>query len=616
MIITKKTVQLTAALVGLALGGLSARAALSYWDVNGANAGAGTPGPLAGTWGIDPFWNASADGTGSTGPWTDGDTPVFSAGTDAVGEFTVVLGFYPTVAEMIFEEGQVTVGWTESAVITLTNAGGPISVASNAAPRMASVLGGNVGLTKMGSGTLYFVNTVAHTYTSDGGATTNTVITEGALSVGDGGATGGTLQDDATRGHHIINHGTLIFDRAGTITSFSGIISGSGDLVLKSGPTGLGCSLKLASLYTNTYTGDTLVIAGRLQAGGASGRCIPTGPGKGNVYLGTNGVLDVQGNDLQVNGLSGYGVVTNSFGYNGPADPGTDVPARTNILRVGDNDQSSTFSGVIRTGNNTRSNHVVLHKIGTGTLTLTRPSNYYAAPTVIHAGTLLANNTANSATGNSEVIAKPGATFGGSGGVNGRVTIEADATLSPGASIGTLTINNSLVLAGNVFIEVNKALVHSNDVTVVSDTITNAGTGTVTVTNLNPGLPFAPGDTFQIFNQPVTNGETLTIVSDGAVMWTNLLAVNGSIAVLPLGGDPSPAPATNLSIVALSPGTFILGGAGAANTAYDVYASTNVALPMSNWWLLGSTNSDAGGLIQFLDPLATNDQRFYRFSQP
>jgi hypothetical protein len=28
------------------------------------------------------------------------------------------------------------------------------------------------------------------------------------------------------------------------------------------------------------------------------------------------------------------------------------------------------------------------------------------------------------------------------------------------------------------------------------------------------------------------------------------------------------------------------------------------------------TNSDAGGLIQFVDPAATNAQRFYRFGQP
>ncbi|MCX8091129.1 MAG: hypothetical protein N3I86_09405 [Verrucomicrobiae bacterium] len=41
-----------------------------------------------------------------------------------------------------------------------------------------------------------------------------------------------------------------------------------------------------------------------------------------------------------------------------------------------------------------------------------------------------------------------------------------------------------------------------------------------------------------------------------------------------------------------------------------------MSLPMSAWWLIGVTNSDAGGLIQFVDVGATNPQRFYRFGQP
>jgi hypothetical protein len=83
-----------------------------------------------------------------------------------------------------------------------------------------------------------------------------------------------------------------------------------------------------------------------------------------------------------------------------------------------------------------------------------------------------------------------------------------------------------------------------------------------------------------------------------------------------LAVTPPAAPATNLTISVTGPSSRALGGQGAANSAYYLYASTNVALPMSNWWLLGVTNSDAGGLIQFVDPAATNAQRFYRFGQP
>jgi hypothetical protein len=117
-----------------------------------------------------------------------------------------------------------------------------------------------------------------------------------------------------------------------------------------------------------------------------------------------------------------------------------------------------------------------------------------------------------------------------------------------------------------------------------------------------------------LFNgKPVLNGQALTVVSSGGEVWTNKLAVDGSIAVITAGAPK--VPATNLTIVAVGPTSFNLGGAGAANSAYNVYASTNVTTPMTNWWLIGTTNSDAGGVIQFLDPQATNGQRFYRFGQ-
>jgi len=75
-------------------------------------------------------------------------------------------------------------------------------------------------------------------------------------------------------------------------------------------------------------------------------------------------------------------------------------------------------------------------------------------------------------------------------------------------------------------------------------------------------------------------------------------------------------PATNLIIRAVSPTSFSLGGQGGASSAYSVYASTNVTLPMTSWWKIGTTNSNVSGAIQFFDPQATNAQRFYRFGQP
>ena len=75
--------------------------------------------------------------------------------------------------------------------------------------------------------------------------------------------------------------------------------------------------------------------------------------------------------------------------------------------------------------------------------------------------------------------------------------------------------------------------------------LTNAGTGTLTVHNLGAAA-LVPGDRFQIFNRPVPNGGALRVIPSGTEVWTNNLALDGSIAVLtstnvPVSGDPTTA---------------------------------------------------------------------------
>lgn len=251
-----------------------------------------------------------------------------------------------------------------------------------------------------------------------------------------------------------------------------------------------------------------------------------------------------------------------------------------------------------------------LTKVGANTLILTG-ANSYTGNTVVDAGALLVNSPGSLAAA-SAVTVNSGATLGGDGTIGGSVTLNAGATLSPGASVGTLSIGGDLILAGDVSVEINKSLSPTSDKVNVTGAITHTGGGTLTVTNLGPALQ--AGDSFQIFNKPVANGDSI-VIAGGEVSWTNKLAVDGSIAVLS-AGVPPPVPATNLTIRAVGAGSFALGGLGAPNSAYYVYASTNITLPMSNWWLIGVTNSDPGGLIQFVDTAATNAQRFYRFGQP
>lgn len=220
-----------------------------------------------------------------------------------------------------------------------------------------------------------------------------------------------------------------------------------------------------------------------------------------------------------------------------------------------------------------------------GTVTL-GGVNTYTGPTTIANGTLtLASGAALSGTTILDVVTNStldvsanspwtlGAnqTLGGAGTVNGSVI--ANGTVAPGDGTGTLTFNDDLTLNGNVFIEVNKSLLQSNDLAVVDGALSNTGTGVLMVTNLGPAL--AVGDAFTVFSQPVVGGGTMSVTGGGA-NWTNNLAVDGSISVLSIipSGPTQPEPMT----VAFANG------------------SLNLSWPTIGWRLQLQTNSLSSGL--------------------
>src|SRR5205823_14149600 len=124
----------------------------------------------------------------------------------------------------------------------------------------------------------------------------------------------------------------------------------------------------------NTYSGDTTISAGTLKLGAAN--VIPDGSGKGNISV--SGTLDLNTFSETINGLSGAGTVDTVAG----ANP---------TLTVGNNDQTSLFSGVIENTAGT----LALTKTGTGALTLSGTSaNTYTGLTTINAGELDLNKTA------------------------------------------------------------------------------------------------------------------------------------------------------------------------------------------------------------------------------
>jgi len=205
-------------------------------------------------------------------------------------------------------------------------------------------------------------------------------------------------------------------------------------------------------------------------------------------------------------------------------------------------------------------------------------------------------------------------TLGGAGVISNAVTVLAGGTLSPGDGVGTLTIVSNLTLSGNLSIEVNKALAQSNDLVVVTGGLTNTAAGTITVTNLNSGVPLAVGDSFTLFNQPVVNGQLLMVTGAGMV-WTNQLALNGSISVLSVQSSVNPNP-TNIT-AAVSGGTLQLSWP-ADHTGWRLLVQTNhlaagISANTNDWMTVpGSTGMDHTNFL--MDP--TKPTEFYRLVYP
>lgn len=138
-----------------------------FWDSNGLSAGAGAV--PTGTWGTDGFWTADALGEMATTTWTGGADAVFSAGSDAVGPFTVTLNGIQDAGSVTVEEGAVVLSGGE---LLLSRSPALVEVKSGGAT-VASVISGSEGLRKRGAGTLELqgVNTFSGTLRLGGGVT-------------------------------------------------------------------------------------------------------------------------------------------------------------------------------------------------------------------------------------------------------------------------------------------------------------------------------------------------------------------------------------------------------------------------------------------------------------
>jgi autotransporter-associated beta strand protein len=247
-------------------------------------------------------------------------------------------------------------------------------------------------------------------------------------------------------------------------------------------------------------------------------------------------------------------------------------------------------------------------KTGAGILTLSGVQTY-SEPTSVSNGTLVVNGTVASST----VTVYSGATLSGAGIIKRPVSIVAGATLAPGptgsASIGSLTISNSLTLAGSTILALNKASQTNDSIRGLSSVSYG---GSLNVVNLSGALN--AGDTFTLFQSSSYGGAfssvSLPPLAAGLTWNTNSLAIDGTISVI------STVPPTITSVIRLGDANFQINGTGLPGVNYQLLTTTNLSAPII-WLPLTNQTADGFGAFQFVDWNATNfPQQFYQITGP
>jgi autotransporter-associated beta strand protein len=488
---------------------------------------------------------------------------------------------------------------------TLGLTGGTFDVASGGTALTISGAIGGAGLTKAGPGQL--VLTSPNTYTA------GTMINNGTLQFNNNTAagTGGITINAAT----MRIQGALVLDnvvdfQGNCALEFNGV--GGNNTALRGAWVGGGT----VNVYFITANASQTFTMGGSGAGGGHQWDFA-----GTVDFGTNtGFLRINNDNSTFNfGSSNatYNVGTGNAALNqrnggttthlgaligGPntklAGRGNTGTSGTTTYAIGGKNLDTTFEGEINNGSGT----TAITKVGTGKLTLTGAS-IYSGITAVESGILQVDGSFSS----SPVTVNGGALIG-NGSLAAGVVVNFGATLSPGPSIGQLTISELILQSGSTNVmELNKSA-GTNDSIVGLSSVSYSGT--LVVSNL--GGVLAAGDSFKLFNAANYSGlfEAFVLPAlDPRLFWnTNSLLVDGTLKVGTAG-------ITNVTVTGSS--ISISGSGGPALGNYYVLASTNVVLPLSSWASIATNQFDANGNFSFSATInPAEPQRFYALQLP
>jgi autotransporter-associated beta strand protein len=458
------------------------------------------------------------------------------------------------------------------------------------------------------------------TMTANGGALTNNsgtwttcniyssnapVTIGGAGSVRPGGAAGGTLGT--------INLGTGAFIKAGAgdcnlgyanpaLEIYSNLVVNGGSLTFNYDSSGGTSSLGAVPSSLNpsniVFNGGSMHVGHSTTIGATRGIYVASGGGTIEDVVSSGGTVTINspisgpGNISIPNGHAGVtsGVIlAGNNTYTGTMTVGassqvTVGSGASGTLGTGDTTDNGTLAfnrtGSYTYGGNITGSGTIVKNAG-GAVTLTGACTYSGA-TTIGAGALLVDNTNASA-----ITVNSSGVLGGTGVLGGAVTVKTGGTLALGT--GTLSVSNNVSITGNVSVSVNSSASPSSGTAIVTGTLANSGTGTIVVNNVGPALK--SGDSFQLFSQPVSGGDTMTI-SGGGVQWANNLLSSGSISVV----GPLPTPVING--FSLSGTNLVFSGTnGYTGGGYYVVASTNLLSPLSSWKPVSTNQFGSGGVF-------------------
>jgi autotransporter-associated beta strand protein len=308
-------------------------------------------------------------------------------------------------------------------------------------------------------------------------------------------------------------------------------------------------------------------------------------------------------------GSSEYTVDSGLLTINGQMFTATNLSSRSAIFSGAAN---GIVNGTIYNIGTASTNFLSIEKRGSGTWTL-NATNSYGGSTIVKGGTLLVQG----------IIAGSGVsvtngTLGGNGVINASVVVSNVGTLSPGTSIGKLTMSSNLSLYASALMEVARnGAVLTNDQ--AAGIVTCTYGGELIVTNVGASALQA-GDSFQLFAAGSYGGAFTNIVYPAGYNWTNTLATDGRVTVLSVIAPP-PSDPPNFppgGITRLPGGTILLVGTGAVSTPYSIWATTNITLrPITNTWTLLTNGVVTSSPFTNTDPAAASfPRRFYLFSTP